>query len=89
MILSLLRGKYCLIHLELVSTPKIEIITLISYKKKQDNNAPHPHTTLSCLIRFRRTICLLLRLLEFLTDLKSTLFERLYALSVILKHIYT
>ena len=44
--LSLWRGKYYLIHLEIVKRPKYEIITLKSYLK-QDNVAPHP--TLSCL----------------------------------------
>ena len=36
-----LRGKYCLIHLEIVERPKNEIIMLKSYLK-QDIVAPHP-----------------------------------------------
>ena len=42
---------------------------------KQDNVAPLPHTTLSCLnqtVKFP-----LLRPLQFLSDLKSTIFSRL------------
>ena len=46
--LSILRGKYCLIHLEILKRPKNEIVTLKSYLK-QDNFAPHPQTTLSSL----------------------------------------
>ena len=46
-VLSLLCGKYFLIHLEIIKISKkwnynIEILL------KEDNVSPHPHTTLSC-----------------------------------------
>ena len=46
---------------------------LKSYSK-QDNIAPHPHTTLIILFELDFNVkFLLLRLLEFLNDLKSTI----------------
>ena len=84
---SILRGKYCLIHLEIVQRPKNEIITLKSYLK-QDNVAPHPHTTLSCLHELDFDVKFpLLRLLLFLSDLKSTILSQIHIIQIIVTRI--
>ena len=63
------RGKYCLIHLE--NCKETYIITLKSYLK-QDNVAPTQQYIV--LIRLQRKISsALLRLLQFLSDLKNTI----------------
>ena len=70
-VLSLLCGKYYLIHLETVKRPKNEIITLKSYLK-QDNIAPPPHNIILFQLDFNVKFPLL-RLLQVLIDLKSTI----------------
>ena len=51
----------------------MEIITLKSYLK-QDNVAPHPHTTLYYIFELDFDVKFpLLRILLFLNDLKSTI----------------
>ena len=68
-----LRGKYCLIHLEIVKRPKNVIITLNFYSK-QDNVAPHPtHNIILFQLDFNVKFPLLC-LLHFICILKSTIF---------------
>ena len=44
-----MRGKYCLFNLEIVKKPK-KLNNNVEILFKQDNVAPHPHTTLSCFL---------------------------------------
>ena len=71
--LSILHGKYCLIHLRYL---KNEII-MLKYYSKQDNVASHvpPHNFILFELDFDIKFPLL-RLLLFLSDLKSTILRQ-------------
>ena len=71
-LLSLSRGKYCLIHLEIIKRPKKEIIKS-KFNSKQDNVDPPPPNNIILFELDLNVKFLLLRLLLFLNDLKSTI----------------
>ena len=74
-LLSLSRGKYCLIHLKMVKRPKkLNCNVEILFKTRQCCPLP-PHNFILFELDFDVKFPLL-RLLQFLSDLKSTILHR-------------